>query len=67
MAPDIKQELLRKLPSIADLLAGETAAAWLGEHPRGLVADCLRDAVEELREQILNDTAGRCGATANVW
>ena len=62
MAADIKQELLRKLPSITDLLAGETAAAWLGEHPRGLVADCLRDAVEELREQILADTAGRCGA-----
>jgi L-seryl-tRNA(Ser) seleniumtransferase len=62
MTSSIKQELLRALPSITDLLAGETVAGWLEGHPRGLVTICLRDAVEEVREGILNDTGGRCGA-----
>jgi L-seryl-tRNA(Ser) seleniumtransferase len=62
MTSSIKQELLRALPSITDLLAGETVAGWLVEHPRGLVTACLKDAVEEVRENILNDTGGRCGA-----
>jgi L-seryl-tRNA(Ser) seleniumtransferase len=62
MTSSIKQELLRALPSITDLLDDETVVGWLGEHPRGLVTVCLRDAVEELRENILNDTGGRCGA-----
>jgi len=62
MASSIKQELLRTLPSITDLLACETVAGWLGQHPRQLVKICLRDAVEEIRNGILNDTGGRCGA-----
>ena len=62
MTSSIKQELLRGLPSITDLLACETIVGWLGEHPRELVTICLRDAVEEIREHILNDTGGRCGA-----
>ena len=60
--PNLKQDLLRKLPSIADLLATETAAAWLAEHPRPLVTECLRETVDELRRQILADAGGRCGA-----
>jgi len=56
------QSLLRKLPSISDLLATETVQGWLGEYPRELVAHCLRDAVDELRRQILADSGGRCGA-----
>ena len=62
MTSSIKQELLRALPSITDLLACETVAGWLGEHARGLVTICLRDAVEEIRGNILSDTGGRCGA-----
>ena len=62
MTSSIKQELLRALPSITDLLAGETVAGWLVEHPRALVTVCLRDAVEEIRGHILSDTGGRCGA-----
>ena len=60
MASNVKQELLRKLPSISDLLATETVAAWLAEHPRGLVTECLRVVVADLRRQILADEAGRC-------
>jgi len=62
MTSSIKQELLRGLPSITDLLACETVVGWLGEHPRELVTICLREAVDEIREHILNDTGGRCGA-----
>ena len=62
MTSSIEQELLRALPSITDLLAGETVVGWLVDHPRGLVTICLRDAVEEVRGNILNDTGGRCGA-----
>ncbi len=58
----MKQELLKQIPSITDLLASEQAAAWLTVHPRQLVTDCLRDAVEDLRRQILADAGGRCGA-----
>ena len=58
----MKQEMLKQIPSITDLLASEQAAAWLTVHPRQLVTDCLRDAVEDLRRQILADAGGRCGA-----
>ncbi len=63
MGPTAKQELLRRLPSVHRLLEHEVAAGWLAEHPRGLVADCLRDAVDALRADILADAGGRCGAT----
>lgn len=39
-----------------------TAEAWLEQHPRALVANCVRAAVAELRAQIVGDNAGRCGA-----
>ncbi|MBT3198455.1 MAG: L-seryl-tRNA(Sec) selenium transferase [Phycisphaerales bacterium] len=62
MTSSIKQELLRALPSINDLLGDDTVAGWLERYPRSLVTVCLRDAVEEIRQGILDDTGGRCGA-----
>ncbi len=59
---NVKNELLRQLPSVSALLESETVHGWLGDHPRQLVTDCLRDTLDELREQILSDQAGRCGA-----
>jgi L-seryl-tRNA(Ser) seleniumtransferase len=59
---DPKKDLLRKLPSVDSLLASDQAGGWLAEHPRRLVTDCIRDALDHLRRQILADTAGRCGA-----
>ena len=61
MASTVKQDLLRKLPSVSDLLTTDTAAAWLADHPRSLVVDCLRDAVDAQRRQILADEGGKCG------
>jgi L-seryl-tRNA(Ser) seleniumtransferase len=62
MTSSAKQDLLRKLPSVDNLLASAAVADWLDRHPRTLVVQCLRDALEELRRHIANDTGGRCGA-----
>ena len=61
MIPAAKKELMRQFPSINDLLVNETVTEWLHEHPRELVANCLRDAVENLRGQILQDKVGKYG------
>ncbi|MGA2543093.1 MAG: L-seryl-tRNA(Sec) selenium transferase [Verrucomicrobiota bacterium] len=55
--PDQKQELLRALPAITELLKSETAAGWLRQHPRPLVTECLRRALAGLRQQILQGGA----------
>lgn len=57
----MKPDLLRKLPSVGRMLETDEVKRWLAEHPRGLVADCLRAAVDRLREWIVADTAGACG------
>jgi L-seryl-tRNA(Ser) seleniumtransferase len=52
--PDPKQELLRMLPSVTDLLKDARVAGWLDQHPQPLVTECLRRALAELRRQILD-------------
>jgi L-seryl-tRNA(Ser) seleniumtransferase len=49
-----KQELLRSLPALTDLLKSDLAADWLQQHPHPLVAQCLRSALAGFREQILH-------------
>ena len=61
MSPDPKQELLRQIPSITELLKSDTVADWLKQQPPPLVTDCLRRAVGVLRRQIQEDSGGRCG------
>ena len=56
----IKNQLLRKLPSVAALLEGEAVAAWLAEHPRPLVTDCLREALGDIRRQIEDTIKNVC-------
>src|ERR1035441_10400692 len=63
MMPDQKQELLRTLPAITELLKSETAAGWLRQHPQPLVAECLRRALAELRQQILDGEASGTGVS----
>jgi L-seryl-tRNA(Ser) seleniumtransferase len=63
MISSIQKELLRQLPPIGDLLEHELVRSWLDDQPRSLVLACLRDAVDDLRRQIREDTAGRCGPT----
>lgn len=62
MLPDTKQELLKRIPSITELLKSPQAVEWLSAHSPALVTHCLRETVAELRRQVLEDNAGRCGA-----
>jgi L-seryl-tRNA(Ser) seleniumtransferase len=61
MTSPAHQSLLRRLPSISELLASPTATAWQSDHPAELVTDCLRAAVDDLRADILADRGGQCG------
>ncbi len=61
--PDRKQELLRALPSVTELLKSETAIGWLRQRPQPLVTECLRRALAELRRQILDGEASGTGVS----
>jgi L-seryl-tRNA(Ser) seleniumtransferase len=62
MTPEQKQDLLRRIPSITELLKSPTAAEWLSRHPLALVTECMRRATADLRQAVLEDAGGRCGA-----
>jgi L-seryl-tRNA(Ser) seleniumtransferase len=47
------KELLKKLPSVDDLLKESRALLWLEAHPRVLVLDAIRSALEVRRRSIL--------------
>ncbi len=52
--PDSKQDLLRALPSVTELLKSEPARAWLQQHPQPLVTECLRRSLAAHRQRILD-------------
>jgi L-seryl-tRNA(Ser) seleniumtransferase len=52
------KELLRQLPSVDELLKEDRVKAWLGTHPRVLVLDSLRSAVDRKRKTVI-DRAGK--------
>jgi L-seryl-tRNA(Ser) seleniumtransferase len=62
--PDRKLELLRSLPSVTDLLKSQVVAGWLGRHPQPLVTECLRRALDQIRNEILEDRAAGAPADA---
>ena len=47
------KELLRQLPSVDELLKEERVRTWLGTHPRVLVLDALRSALDRKRKAVL--------------
>jgi L-seryl-tRNA(Ser) seleniumtransferase len=57
MASDSKQDALKRIPSITELLKAPAVAGWLQAHPQALVTDCLRRAVAQAREKALADRA----------
>jgi len=61
MASEPKQELLKRIPPITELLKTPAAVRWLNTHPLPLVTDCLRGAAAGVREELLADSAGHCG------
>ena len=61
MASEPKQDLLKRIPPITDLLKSQAVAGWLKTNPLSLVTDCLRGAAAGLREEILADSTGGHG------
>jgi L-seryl-tRNA(Ser) seleniumtransferase len=61
MASEPKQELLKRIPPITELLKTQAAVQWLKTHPLPLVTDCLRGATAAVREELLADSAGHSG------
>jgi L-seryl-tRNA(Ser) seleniumtransferase len=61
MASEPKQDLLKRIPPITELLKDPTVARWLKTHPLPLVTDCLRGAAAGVRQEILADSAGCSG------
>ena len=57
MASDPKQALLKRIPSITELLKAPAVAAWAQTHPQSLLTECLRRAVTAVREEVLADPA----------
>ena len=55
MASEPKQDLLKRIPPITELLKTATVLQWLSAHPLPLVTDCLRSAAAGVREEILAD------------
>jgi L-seryl-tRNA(Ser) seleniumtransferase len=53
MTQQQQQQLLRQLPAVDAMLQHEQVCGWLSRHPRGLVIDALRDAIQSLRRGIL--------------
>src|SRR3990172_720794 len=47
------KELLRKLPAVDEILKEQRTQQWLEKHPRVLVLEAIRTAVEERRKAIL--------------
>ena len=56
MAAETKQDLLKRIPPITELLKDPTVVAWLKTHPLSLVTDCLRGAAAELRAAMLAES-----------
>ncbi|NOX20839.1 MAG: L-seryl-tRNA(Sec) selenium transferase [Nitrospirae bacterium] len=47
-------ELLRKLPSVDELLKSPPSSKWLSEYPRHFVLKAIRAVLQQYREMILN-------------
>ena len=61
MLPEPKLELLKRIPSMTELLKCETVANWSQKHPPVVISQCLRQAAANLRQEVIEDTGGHCG------
>ena len=53
MSPSLRQQLLRKIPSVDEILSRPEMSDLLKIHPRHLVVEAIRKGLERLREEIL--------------
>lgn len=52
----MNNQLLRKLPKIDELLKEEVVQLAIDNNPRSIVVDCLREAIDFFRQEILQGT-----------
>ncbi|MDO4834778.1 MAG: L-seryl-tRNA(Sec) selenium transferase, partial [Bacillota bacterium] len=52
-----KNEILRRIPKIDDLLKEGQLELWFDAHGRTLVTDTARNVIDDLRQEILSMTA----------
>jgi len=55
MSPSLRQQVLRKIPSVDDILARPEIARLLGLHPRAVVVEAIRKGLHGLREGLLKE------------
>jgi L-seryl-tRNA(Ser) seleniumtransferase len=53
MLPSLRQQLLRKIPSVEELLSKTEITELLRVHPRSVVLEAIRRGLKTLREEIL--------------
>ena len=53
MSPSLRQQLLRKIPSVEELLSKTEITELLRVHPRSVVLEAIRRGLKTLREEIL--------------
>ena len=59
MANPSRTDLLRALPQVEEMLQLPEVSALLSLVPRSVLADCVREAVDELRQAVLADACAR--------
>ncbi len=53
MSPPLRQQLLRKIPSVDEMLSKQEISELLKVHPRPIVVEAIRRGLGRLREEIL--------------
>lgn len=54
MSPTLRQQALRKIPSVEEILSRQEMARLLKSHPRTVVVEAIRRGLGRLREEILS-------------
>jgi L-seryl-tRNA(Ser) seleniumtransferase len=54
MSPSHREQLLRKIPSVEEILSGPEISDLLKIHPRTIVVEAIRKGLKQLRTEILN-------------
>jgi len=57
MSPSLRQQVLRKIPSVDEILSKPEVADLLKTHPRAVVVEAIRKGLGTLRSEILNKEA----------
>src|SRR5512139_2684609 len=53
MSPSLRQQVLRKIPSVEEILSRPEIAELLKAHPRNVVVEAIRKGLGRLREELL--------------